>query len=57
MCSPAQKINVINRSLDTHLPTTAGAAAPIHRNLDPALHPFAKQREYTRAVNAAKIER
>lgn len=52
-----QKINVINRSLDTHLPSTAGAAAPIHRNLDPALHPFAKQREYTRAVNAAKIER
>ncbi|CDZ97903.1 Sof1-like rRNA processing protein (contains WD40 repeats) [Phaffia rhodozyma] len=41
----------------THLPTTAGASAPVHRNLDPALHPFSKQREYTRAVNAAKIDR
>lgn len=27
------------------------------RNLDPALHPFAKPREYTRAVNASKIDR
>lgn len=27
------------------------------RNLDPALHPFAKAREYTRALNATKMER
>ena len=27
------------------------------RNLDPALHPFAKAREYTRALNATKLER
>lgn len=24
-------------------------------NLDPALHPFAKEREYTRALNATKL--
>ncbi|KAF2835709.1 WD40 repeat-like protein [Patellaria atrata CBS 101060] len=27
------------------------------RNLDPALHPFERAREYTRALNATKIER
>jgi DDB1- and CUL4-associated factor 13 len=27
------------------------------RNLDPSIHPFAKAREYTRALNAAKMER
>jgi WD repeat and SOF domain-containing protein 1 len=27
------------------------------RNLDPALHPFARAREYVRAVNATKLER
>lgn len=27
------------------------------RNLDPALHPFDKPREYTRALNAAKLDR
>ena len=27
------------------------------RNLDPALHPFARAREYVRALNATKLER
>ena len=27
------------------------------RNLDPALHPFERAREYTRALNATKLER
>ena len=27
------------------------------RNLDPAMHPFERAREYTRALNATKIER
>lgn len=30
---------------------------PVQRNLDPALHPFSRAREYTRAVNAAKMDR
>ena len=32
-------------------------ARAAQRNLDPALHPFAKEREYTRAVNAAKMDK
>ena len=51
------KINVIERSLDDVLPAQLGAPAPQHRNLDPTLHPFARPREYTRAVTAAKLER
>lgn len=51
------KIRALTRSLDTHAPARKGDAAPTSRNLDPALHPFDKPREYTRAVNAAKLER
>ncbi|RKP12037.1 WD repeats and SOF1 domain containing-like protein [Piptocephalis cylindrospora] len=29
----------------------------VRRNLDPTLHPFEQAREYTRAVNAAKLDR
>ena len=29
----------------------------VPRNLDPALHPFEAPREYTQALNAAKLER
>lgn len=30
---------------------------PVQRNFDPALHPFEVAREYTRALNAVKLER
>jgi WD repeat and SOF domain-containing protein 1 len=40
-----------------HAPARQGDPAPLSRNLDPALHPFDKPREYTRAVNAAKLDR
>ncbi|KAK4688856.1 DDB1- and CUL4-associated factor 13, partial [Tremellales sp. Uapishka_1] len=68
-----QKIKTISRSLDDHLPSSyvylAGANRillnipsstaphPLQRNLAPHLHPFAKPREYTRALTAAKIDR
>lgn len=29
----------------------------VRRNLDPTLHPFEQAREYTRAVNSAKLDR
>lgn len=29
----------------------------VPRNVDPSLHPFESAREYTRALNAAKLER
>lgn len=51
------KFKVIERSLDDTLPARLGAPAPQHRNLDPALHPFAKAREYTRALTAAKMDK
>ncbi|KAH8085896.1 WD40-repeat-containing domain protein [Filobasidium floriforme] len=51
------KIKVITRSLDDHLPASSAAPHPLQRNLDPALHPFSKTREYTRAVTAAKMDR
>ncbi|TGO49628.1 hypothetical protein BCON_0205g00030 [Botryotinia convoluta] len=34
-----------------------GSEAKQPRNLDPALHPFERAREYTRALNATKMER
>lgn len=51
------KIKSLSRSLDAHAPASLGAPAPVSRNLDPALHPFAQAREYTRALNAVKVER
>lgn len=55
--SRLQKIKVLHRSLEDHLPSSSTSTAPISRNLDPALHPFARPREYTRALAAAKLER
>lgn len=40
-----------------HLPSRPGDPTPTSRNLDPLLHPFAKARERTRALNAAKMDR
>ncbi|RXK40623.1 WD repeat and SOF domain-containing protein 1 [Tremella mesenterica] len=48
---------MISRSLDDHLPSSSTAPHPLQRNLAPHLHPFAKPREYTRALTAAKIDR
>jgi WD repeat and SOF domain-containing protein 1 len=46
-----QKIKALSRS---EASTANGAS---QRNLDPALHPFDRAREYVRALNAAKLER
>ncbi|GMK54421.1 hypothetical protein CspeluHIS016_0110070 [Cutaneotrichosporon spelunceum] len=51
------KIKMISRSLDDHLPSSASAPHPLQRNLAPHLHPFAKPREYQRALTAAKMDR
>jgi len=48
---------VLSRSLDNFLPIAHGAPAPIHKNLDPTLHPHSRAREYTRAVTATKLNR
>jgi WD repeat and SOF domain-containing protein 1 len=51
------KISVLQHDTTMHLPQRKGDATPITRNLDPLAHPFARARERTRALNAAKIER
>lgn len=51
------KISVLQHDPQVHLPQRKGDATPITRNLDPLAHPFARARERTRALNAAKIER
>ncbi|KAF2091282.1 protein SOF1 [Saccharata proteae CBS 121410] len=50
------KVKAISRSAsDYQAPGTNVARAP--RNLDPAQHPFERAREYTRALQATKLER
>ncbi|KAK3051363.1 Protein sof1 [Extremus antarcticus] len=50
------KIKALSRSTASHqAPGSDVARQP--RNLDPAQHPFERAREYTRALNATKLER
>ena len=50
-----QKIKALTRP--TALQQAGSTVAHQPRNLDPALHPFERAREYTRALNATKLER
>ncbi|EMR63816.1 putative u3 small nucleolar rna associated protein [Eutypa lata UCREL1] len=50
------KIKALSRSVEAYQPP--GSKVPkAPRNLDPAIHPFERAREYTRALNAVKLER
>ena len=49
-------MKTITRSSDTYL-ARKGELPRQPRNLDPALHPLSRAREYTRALNATKLER
>ncbi|KAL4451264.1 hypothetical protein ABPG77_009336 [Micractinium sp. CCAP 211/92] len=51
------KVKTINRSEEEATRERAQDVQKVHRNLDPALHPFEKAKEYTRALNAAKLDR
>ncbi|KAJ3100475.1 rRNA-processing protein sof1 [Phlyctochytrium planicorne] len=51
------KVKAISRSADDHVRSSTGDIHKLHRNLDPTLHPFERAREYTRALNATKLER
>ncbi|KAI6781358.1 U3 small nucleolar RNA associated protein [Emericellopsis cladophorae] len=50
------KIKALSRSISEHQPP-GSAAAKVPRNLDSALHPFERAREYQRALTAVKLER
>lgn len=51
------KIKTISRSSENYLPVRAEDSQKLPRNLNPALHPFERAREYTRALNATKLDR
>ncbi|CDK26552.1 unnamed protein product [Kuraishia capsulata CBS 1993] len=51
------KIKTISRSSDTYVPVRNTQESALPRNLDPALHPFERAREYTKALTATKMER
>ncbi|QLL33527.1 hypothetical protein HG536_0E04380 [Torulaspora globosa] len=51
------KIKTIKRSADTYVPVKSTQESQLPRNLDPELHPFERAREYTKALNATKLER
>ncbi|PWW73829.1 WD40 repeat-like protein [Tuber magnatum] len=53
---PSMKVKALSRSASTYSPAGINATAQ-PRNLDPEIHPFEKAREYTRALNATKLER
>lgn len=51
------KIKTIQRNPDDYVPVRNTQESQLPRNLDPALHPFERAREYTKALNATKLER
>ncbi len=53
----SMKVKAINRSETECARERRQDLQKVHKNLDPALHPFEKAVEYTRALNAAKLDR
>lgn len=53
---PSMKIKALSRSASS-AQAPGSNVAKVTRNLDPNQHPFERAREYTRALNATKVER
>uniref|UniRef100_A0A3B5MG96 DDB1- and CUL4-associated factor 13 n=1 Tax=Xiphophorus couchianus TaxID=32473 RepID=A0A3B5MG96_9TELE len=51
------KVKVLSRNPDDYVRETKHDIQRVPRNYDPSLHPFEVSREYTRALNATKLER
>jgi len=51
------KVKVISRNPEDYMRGSTSEIDKVPRNLDPDLHPFEAAREYTQALNAAKLER
>ncbi|KAF9485601.1 WD40 repeat-like protein [Pholiota conissans] len=51
------KISVLQHNPAEHVAMRPGDPTPVSRNLNPLMHPFARARERTRALNAAKMDR
>eukprot|EP01132_Coremiostelium_polycephalum_P006105 gene6105-7608_t len=52
-----KKIKVISRSEEEETKETSTDVRKLHRNLNPALHPLERPREYVRALNSVKLDR
>ena len=48
---------MLQHAPESHLAMRPGDPTPTSRNLNPLMHPFARARERTRALNAAKMDR
>ena len=55
--TPAMKVKMLKRDPSDYLRETKADIHKVPRNFDPELHPFGSNREYVRAINAAKLER
>jgi WD repeat and SOF domain-containing protein 1 len=53
----AMKIKMLSRNKEECTRERASDLQRVFRNPDPALHPFERAREYTRALNAAKLDK
>ncbi|CAI5470744.1 unnamed protein product [Closterium sp. Yama58-4] len=51
------KIKVLSRSEEQFTRERKQDVQKVHRNLDPALHPLEKAKEYQRALNAVKLDK
>ena len=51
------KIKTISRLEEDYVRKTKHDITKVHRNRDPALHPFHRAREYTKAVVATKLDK
>nr|CAG4642467.1 EOG090X04WU [Evadne anonyx] len=51
------KVKILSRNPGDYIRETKQDIHKVQRNYDPALHPFETPREYTRALNAVKLER
>ncbi|KAL1259960.1 hypothetical protein QQF64_010537, partial [Cirrhinus molitorella] len=51
------KVKVLSRNPDDYVRETTRDIQRVPRNYDPTLHPFEVAREYTRALNATKLEK
>jgi WD40 repeat protein len=52
-----QRIRVISRDKESCTRERTSDMMKVFRNYDPTIHPFERAREYTRALNATKLER
>jgi WD repeat and SOF domain-containing protein 1 len=50
------KIRTISRTEEDYLRKSTHDIMKVHRNRDPVLHPFEKEREYSRALTAVKLD-